>query len=75
MTISVQEDAQETGREGERIYREVRRSHGSRTITLPAGLDVEKAEATFENGMLRLVLPRAEESKPRQIQIGSKREG
>jgi HSP20 family protein len=75
LTISVQEGSRETDQDGERIYREMRRSHGSRTITLPSGLDVDNAEATFENGLLRLVLPRGEESKPRQIRIGQKREG
>jgi Hsp20/alpha crystallin family len=41
----------------------------SRAITLPSGLEADKASATFENGVLRLSFPRAEAVKPRQIRI------
>jgi HSP20 family protein len=45
--------------------------HGTfeRTLTLPTQLDANRAEATFENGMLRLTLPKAETEKPRQIKV------
>jgi HSP20 family protein len=69
LTISVKEQAERENREGERIYREVRRSSGSRTLTLPSGLDIDRAAASFENGMLRLDIPRAEQAKPRQIPV------
>ena len=38
-------------------------------MTLPTGLEADKAKATFENGMLRLAIPKAEQAKPRQIRI------
>ena len=46
-------------------------AHGSfqRTITLPIEIDAQRADATFENGILRLTLPKAEAAKPRQIKI------
>jgi HSP20 family protein len=69
LTIGVREQAERETQEGERIYRELRRSSGSRTLTLPNGLDTEHARATFENGMLRLSIPRAEAAKPRQIPV------
>ena len=50
-------------------YREIRRGSFSRTVTLPTGLKADAASATFENGMLHLSIPKAEEAKPRQIQI------
>lgn len=71
LTIGVKEQAERETREGERVYREVRRSTGSRTLTLPSGLDIEHASAAFENGMLRLRIPRAEQAKPRQIPVTS----
>jgi HSP20 family protein len=71
LTISVKEQAEQESREGERVYREVRRSFGSRTLTLPSGLDLDRAAAAFENGMLRLDIPRAEQAKPRQIPVTS----
>jgi HSP20 family protein len=32
----------------------------------------DKAEATFENGVLTLTLPKAEQVKPRQIKVKAK---
>lgn len=40
-----------------------------RTLQLPMELDANRAEATFENGMLRLVLPKADAEKPKQIKV------
>ncbi len=71
LTIGVKEQAERETQEGERVYRELRRSSGSRTLTLPNGLDTDNATASFENGMLRLSIPRAEAAKPRQIPVTS----
>jgi HSP20 family protein len=71
LTIAIRDQADRETREGERVYREVRRSSGSRTLTLPSGLDIDHAVATFENGMLRLDIPRAEQAKPRQIHLSA----
>ena len=45
--------------------------HGAfrRTLTLPFEVDAATAEATFEHGVLRLRLPKAEQAKPRKIEI------
>ena len=43
LTIGVKEQAERQTQEGERVYRELRRSSGSRTLTLPSGLDTEHA--------------------------------
>jgi len=40
-----------------------------RTVALPTGLEADKAEATFEHGVLKLRFPRMEAVKPRQIRI------
>jgi HSP20 family protein len=50
-------------------YREIRRGSFSRTVTLPGAVKADAASATFENGMLKLSIPKAEEAKPRQIEI------
>ncbi|MEE9615840.1 MAG: Hsp20/alpha crystallin family protein [Anaerolineae bacterium] len=44
----------------------------SRTLTLNVPVDAGKAEAVFENGVLMLTLPKAEETKPRVIRVKSK---
>ncbi len=69
LTIAVKAQEQREQKEGERVYRELRRSSGSRTLTLPTGMDTDNATAAFENGMLRLSIPRAEAAKPRQIPV------
>jgi HSP20 family protein len=71
LTISAtSSDEQQRDEEGY-SYREIRRGSFSRTLTLPAGLDPDGATASFENGLLRLAIPKAEESKPRQIRIAT----
>jgi HSP20 family protein len=71
LTIAVKEQAEEERTEGDRVYRELRRSSGTRTLTLPSGMDTEHARADFDNGMLKLYIPRAEAAKPRQIQVNT----
>ena len=68
----------ERGRDrgGDYLVRELRRGSFSRAVALPQGLEPDRAEATFEDGLLRLRIPRAEETKPRQIRIRpDRREG
>jgi HSP20 family protein len=43
----------------------------SRTFRLPFHVDAEAVSATFENGVLSIVLPRAEADKPRKITVQS----
>ena len=40
-----------------------------RSISLPYSVDVEKTSATRENGVLRIVLPKHENAKPKHISI------
>lgn len=42
-----------------------------RSFSLPAGVDVEKIAADYRDGVLQLMIPKAESAKPRQIKIGS----
>lgn len=41
-----------------------------RTFTLPQEVETGKVEANYQDGILRLYLPKAEATKPRQIKIG-----
>ncbi len=47
------------------------RSYGSftRTISLPADVDSEKAKANFKNGVLEIVFPKKEEAKAKAIKV------
>ena len=42
-----------------------------RVISLPEDADPSKVEASYKNGVLKIVVPKRESSKPRQIQISS----
>jgi HSP20 family protein len=41
----------------------------ARSFTLPASIDQEKISASFKDGVLSVVLPKAEEVKPKLIQV------
>jgi HSP20 family protein len=41
----------------------------TRSFTMPATVDAERIEANMVNGVLKIRLPKREESKPRQIAI------
>ncbi len=40
-----------------------------RQLTLGSGLDVDRIEASYDDGVLSLTLPVADEAKPRRIQV------
>jgi HSP20 family protein len=42
------------------------------SLTMPSGLKTDKAEASLENGLLTLTIPKAEEIKPKAIKVKSK---
>ena len=56
--------------EGEHYHRR-ERTHGSfeRAVEVPFRIDPKGVEAGYENGVLRVRLPRAPEYKPRRIEI------
>jgi HSP20 family protein len=55
----------------ERNYHRVERRYGSfkRSIALPNSVQADKIEASLENGILHLSIPKAEEVKPRRITV------
>lgn len=71
LTISGDTTVTAEGKEGSLLLQEIRRGRFMRTLSLPAGLEPDKAKATFEDGVLTLRIPKAEQLKPRQIKITS----
>jgi HSP20 family protein len=47
------------------------KGHFTRQLVLGDNLDLERIEANYEDGVLRLVVPVAEKAKPRKIEIGA----
>ena len=69
LTVSGERKAEHEDRK-EGYYR-VERSYGSfsRSLTLPEGVDPEAVEASFDNGVLEVRIPKPEERKPRKVAI------
>jgi HSP20 family protein len=55
----------------EQQFHRVERCYGAfrRSITLPAHVQADAVEATVEDGVLQIVVPKAEEAKPKRIQV------
>jgi len=55
----------------EQQFHRVERRYGAfrRAITLPAQVQAEQIEASFDNGVLQIVVPKMEEAKPKRIQV------
>lgn len=64
------EKTQETSSENE-SFRRTERSFGSfeRSFSLPAYVDSDNVQASLQDGILSITLPRREETKAREIQI------
>lgn len=75
LTITGRTADERQASEGSYLLQEIRHGSFSRSVTLPNGLEPDKAEATFEHGILRLRIPKAEQMKPRQIRISPVTEG
>lgn len=64
-------DAEENGYR----LREVRRGRVTRSVTLPQGLHADQATASFENGLLRLSIPKAQPADRVRIPVTSPVQG
>jgi HSP20 family protein len=69
--VSGERKAESSARPNAELYRERRFGRFSRGIALPAGIDPDQIEASYQDGVLRLLVPKAESAKPRQIQIAN----
>ena len=59
----------ETNGDGEYLLREIYQGEFCRSLRLPEPVEIEKVEAKFENGLLTIHLPKAEEARPKKIEI------
>ena len=53
-------------------YYRIERRYGSftRSLSLPQGVDADKIEASYENGVLEVTVSKVEEPKPKRISVG-----
>jgi HSP20 family protein len=69
LTVSAQRE-QSSEIDNERFHR-LERRYGtfSRTVGLPQGVSEDAIGASYENGVLRIAVPKPEQQKPKRIQI------
>ena len=72
LTIKAETRAEEEVKREDYLYQERRYGTFSRTVALPRAIKTDEAEASFESGVLTLTIPRAEEARPKTIQVKSK---
>jgi len=72
LTIRGEQKEEQEVKEDDYFYKERRYGTFSRSVAMPVKVKSDKAEAVFENGVLTLTLPKAEEIKPKQIKVKPK---
>jgi HSP20 family protein len=73
LTIKGEFKQEQDHKKGNVHFQERRYGAFHRSITLPTDVNTNKIEATFEDGVLKLQIPKTEEAKPKQIEIKVKK--
>lgn len=70
LTIAAERKSEEVQKEGEReLRRECRYGRYARSLRLGTQIDEKGVKASYHDGVLELVLPKAEQAKPRKIAV------
>jgi HSP20 family protein len=72
LTIRGEHKEEQESEEDDYIHRERYYGAFSRSVAIPTKVKSDKAEASFEEGVLTLTLPKAGEIKPRQVKVKPK---
>ena len=69
--LTVSGERKASHEENKKGYYRVERSYGhfSRSLTLPKGVDADSINASFDNGVLEVKIPKPEQPKPRKVEI------
>jgi HSP20 family protein len=69
--LTIQGERQFIAESSEQQFHRVERRYGAfrRAITLPAHVMAEGIQASFEDGVLQIMVPKMEEAKPKHIQV------
>jgi HSP20 family protein len=74
ITIQGELKGEQEREQGRYHLRERRFGRFQRTIALPSAVQANQAQCDFNNGVLKVTLPKAEETRPRRIPIGAGRQ-
>jgi HSP20 family protein len=69
LTLSGERKEEETFDKAETYRAERFLGRFQRTLTLPVRVDASKVQASYKDGILSVTLPKAEEAKPKQIEV------
>lgn len=70
VAVTAESKKEQDLKEGERVvYSERFATRWARSFELPNEIDDNQAEATYENGVLRLTLPKKQETLPKRLAI------
>jgi HSP20 family protein len=75
LTIKAEHREEKEDKKRDFYRREIRYGGFQRSLRLPNGVDADKANASYENGVLRLQLPKSEALRPKQIKVGGASNG
>jgi HSP20 family protein len=69
--LSLSGEKKSESKTDEKNYHRFERSYGKfcRSFDLPNSIDRENIDASYKNGVLNIILPKAEEAKPKQIEV------
>jgi len=69
--LTIKGEKKQDGEEKKQDYHRVERSYGAfqRSFNLPTAVKAEKIDAVYNDGILSISIPKAEEAKPKQIEV------
>ena len=69
--LTIQGEKKQEKEEEKENYRFVERRYGSfsRSLRIPSGVDADKIEASYKDGVLKVAIPKTESEKSRKIEI------
>ena len=72
-TLTISGEKAESREEKDEAYYHAERRYGTfrREIGLPAGVDADKVEANYKDGVLTVTMPKSEEAKPKRVTVKS----
>lgn len=69
LTISGRKEEKQEVKREDYYRKEIREGSFSRSVILPMSVKADQADANYEKGILKIILPKAEEAKPKKIAV------
>jgi len=72
--LTLKGEKRQEGDDQKKNFHRIERTYGSfeRSFSLPTSIQVDKVKATYKDGLLTILLPKAEEVKPKAIEVNVK---